>query len=224
MSGREGAAPSTGAGTGSMNLFVHLTPADLTADAAGACSIEKLGAATTALLADWLARWAATGGKVTMRPVIDLEPSETAPRTPSTSTTRPRRSASSACCATPTASSPAAASTPGAATSTTSPPTSRWETVGHRADQRPQSCAVVQKSPPAQDAHRLGLQAARRRHLHLDRTHRPPVHRPTRLPPATTAEKLTPRTPAPAQPGTSARARHSPPGEQCPCAAPASVT
>ena len=44
----------------------------------GAVSIEKLGAATTALLTDWLARWAATGGKVTLRPVLHLDPDDPA--------------------------------------------------------------------------------------------------------------------------------------------------
>ena len=66
--------------------------------------IEKLGAATTDLLNDWLTRYAAAGGKVIVRPVLDLT---TPPR--STSTTHPARCGSSACCATPTASSPAAA-------------------------------------------------------------------------------------------------------------------
>ena len=61
-----------------MNLFVHLTPQDLTEEETGAVTIEKLGAATTKLLTDWLARYAAAGGKVTLRPVIDL----TDPRRP----------------------------------------------------------------------------------------------------------------------------------------------
>ncbi len=57
------------------NLFVHLAPADLAADLAGgtgAVSIEHLGAATTRLLTDWLTRHTATGGKVVLRPVLDL--------------------------------------------------------------------------------------------------------------------------------------------------------
>ena len=37
-----------------MNLFLHLTPEDLTGEGTGAVSVEKLGAATTQLLADWL--------------------------------------------------------------------------------------------------------------------------------------------------------------------------
>ena len=52
---RPGTAP------GSMNLYVHLTPDDLRRDRCG--SIEKLGAATTQLLDDWLARHTAAGGK-----------------------------------------------------------------------------------------------------------------------------------------------------------------
>ena len=74
MSGREGAAPTPGHG-GVANLFVHLRPEDLEADltgGTGATSIEKLGAATTKLLTDWLTRLTDTGGKVILRPVLDL--------------------------------------------------------------------------------------------------------------------------------------------------------
>jgi hypothetical protein len=61
MSGRE-AAPSPSSG-GAMNLYVHLT------EGSDATSIEGLGAATTNLLTDWLAR---NTGKVILRPVLDL--------------------------------------------------------------------------------------------------------------------------------------------------------
>ncbi len=74
MSGREGAAPTPGHG-GVANLFVHLTPEDLEADLAGgtgAATIENLGAVTTKLLTDWLTRLTETGGKVALRPVLDL--------------------------------------------------------------------------------------------------------------------------------------------------------
>ncbi|MEO5652545.1 MAG: hypothetical protein ABIN79_13320, partial [Marmoricola sp.] len=75
MSGREGATPTPGRG-GIANLFVHLTPEDLQPDHAeggtGAVTIEKLGAATTKLLTDWLRSLTDTGGKVILRPVIDL--------------------------------------------------------------------------------------------------------------------------------------------------------
>ncbi len=60
---------------GVANLFVHLTPADLEAEltgGTGATSIEKLGAATTELLTDWLTRLTEAGGKVILRPVLDL--------------------------------------------------------------------------------------------------------------------------------------------------------
>ena len=70
LSGIEGAQPSTTGGIA--NLYVHLTPADLGPHATGAVAIEKLGAATTDLLADWLARHTAVGGKVIVRPVLDL--------------------------------------------------------------------------------------------------------------------------------------------------------
>ena len=77
MSGREGATPLPGHG-GVANLFVHLRPEDLEADldqnlsGTGAVTIEKLGAATTRLLTDWLTRLTSTGGKVVLRPVLDL--------------------------------------------------------------------------------------------------------------------------------------------------------
>ena len=83
LSGRDtAAAPSHGARTGATNLYVHLTPTDLAADLAadlprpdGApvlSSVEKLGAATTGLLTDWLTRFATAGTKITLRPVLDL--------------------------------------------------------------------------------------------------------------------------------------------------------
>jgi hypothetical protein len=75
LSGRDSAAPTRGARTGATNLYVHLTPADLAADLSdgtGAASIERLGAATTQLLTDWLTRFAAAGTKITLRPVLDL--------------------------------------------------------------------------------------------------------------------------------------------------------
>ncbi len=74
MSGREGAAPTPGHG-GIANLFVHLTPGDVEADLSGgtgAITLERLGAATTRLLTDWLARLPETGAKVIVRPVLDL--------------------------------------------------------------------------------------------------------------------------------------------------------
>jgi 5-methylcytosine-specific restriction endonuclease McrA len=73
MSGREAARPSrTG---GAANLYVHLTPADIEAELdgeTGAASIERLGAATTRLLTDWLTRYAETGARINLRPVLDL--------------------------------------------------------------------------------------------------------------------------------------------------------
>jgi hypothetical protein len=68
LSGRD-ARPS--ARTGATNLYVHLTPADLTTPV-GAASIEKLGAATTELLTDWLIRFAEVGARINLRPVLDL--------------------------------------------------------------------------------------------------------------------------------------------------------
>ncbi len=73
MSGREGAAPGH-SGFGAANLYLHLTPHDLVDDLegrAGAISIERLGAATTRLLTDWLTRHTTTGGRIIVRPVLD---------------------------------------------------------------------------------------------------------------------------------------------------------
>ncbi len=101
--------------------------------------IEKLGAATTQLLADWLARYAATGGKVTLRPVIDLDPDDPdAARPQSTRTTRPVRCASLRAARRPLRLPRLPHATPGAATSTTSPPTSRWQTADHPARPTPE--------------------------------------------------------------------------------------
>ncbi len=74
------ARPPPGSGTGAINLFVHLTPEDLPdqdlaghlAGSTGAVDIERLGAATTGLLDDWCTRHTAAGGKVIVRPVLDL--------------------------------------------------------------------------------------------------------------------------------------------------------
>ena len=64
---------------GVTTLFLHLTTQDLAADLAGgtgagtgAVTIERLGAATTVLLTDWLTRFATAGAKVIVRPVLDL--------------------------------------------------------------------------------------------------------------------------------------------------------
>ncbi len=71
MSGREGAAPTQNGGVA--NLYLHLRPEDLATDQTGAVTIERLGAATTRLLTDWLTRWNSTGGKILVRPVLDLD-------------------------------------------------------------------------------------------------------------------------------------------------------
>ncbi len=70
MSGRPGAAPTAG-GTGSLDLLVHVTPADLTGEH-GVASVEGLGAVSTRLLADWLGRHDLADGRVSVRAVIDL--------------------------------------------------------------------------------------------------------------------------------------------------------
>ncbi len=68
MSGRDGAAPTSGLGC---DWVVHFRPEDF-ADGSGAADVEKLGAITTELLAAWLARHALSSTRVRVRPVLDL--------------------------------------------------------------------------------------------------------------------------------------------------------
>ncbi|WP_445256013.1 hypothetical protein [Nocardioides aurantiacus] len=75
MSGRADAAP-TACGTGSLDLLVHLTPADLAGEH-GVATVEGLGAVSTRLLADWLGRHDLAGGRVSVRAVIDLADTRT---------------------------------------------------------------------------------------------------------------------------------------------------
>ena len=170
----------------------------------GGVSIEKLGAATTQLLTEWLARHCGAGGKITSAP--------SGPRRSRlrwTGTTHPKPCANKSSCATATASSPAAAATPAAATSTTSPPTSPWTKAAHQARPTRKPGTPLPQPPQDQDLHRLGLQTARPRRqpgcLRLDRPHRPPVRGQPGLPAPSTTKSLTPRHPGPPQPGPSAR-------------------
>ncbi len=70
MSGRPDAGPTAG-GTGSLDLVVHVRPADLTGTG-GAATAEGLGALSTRLLADWLTRHRLADGRVSVRAVVDL--------------------------------------------------------------------------------------------------------------------------------------------------------
>jgi uncharacterized protein DUF222 len=73
LCGRE-AGRTRGSG-GEVSLYVHLTTDDVEADrdgGTGVAVVERLGAMTTRLLADWLARYAEAGTRITLRPVIDL--------------------------------------------------------------------------------------------------------------------------------------------------------
>ncbi len=173
-----------------------------TSTGTGAVAIEKLGAATTDLLADWLTRHTAAGGESHRPPVLDLG----SDRPPSTSTTHPRRCANRSSCATATASSPAADATPGPATSTTSPPYIPIEDGGPPGQTNPLNLGTpVSDPPPDQDLHRLGLQTPRRRTAPTSGPHRPGTStRCTPTTPApTTAKNLTPRHPGPAPAGAS---------------------
>jgi hypothetical protein len=74
LSGRD-TGPTAGRSGGEVSLFVHFTGADLEADRAGGTGVavvERLGAVSTQLLTDWLARHAEAGVKITLRPVLTL--------------------------------------------------------------------------------------------------------------------------------------------------------
>ena len=175
LSGRDSAQhPSPAAARA--NLYVHLTPADLAADltgGTGAASVEKLGAATTRLLTDWLTRFAAAGTKITLRPVLDLNsPTGRGPARPTRSDARDRDAARR------DLRLPGLRSRlPGLRPR----PHHRIPTHGGRRTTGPnparQSRTSVPHPSPRQDPHRLALQTPRRRQLRVDRTHRPPVPR-----------------------------------------------
>ena len=79
LHGHDDPGPTHGSG-GGVNLYVHLAAQDLQADGAdgtGVAVIERLGAVTTRLLADWLKHYAEAGTRITLRPVIDLADDQT---------------------------------------------------------------------------------------------------------------------------------------------------
>ena len=190
MSGREGAAPTPGHG-GVANLFVHLAPADLEADLAGgtgAVTIERLGAATTKLLTDWLTRLTGTGTdtgtgtgtKVILRPVLDLAATTAVDQHDPPSTTA--RTSPVAGCALRLPRLPARLPDLRPRPHHPLRPARRRRTP--RADPPLESRAPVPHPPPRQDPHRVELPTHRRRRLHLDRAHRTPVrHQPRRQTP-----------------------------------------
>ena len=176
LSGRESAAPSRGARAGAANLYVHLTPADLDADltgGTGAASIEKLGAATTRLLTDWLTRFAAAGTKITLRPVLDLNSDRAVDQhDPPARDARDRGPARRACVF------------PGCGRDSRACDLDHiteylpMEDGGPPGQTRPGNLAPsVPSPPPREDPHRLALQTPRRRQLRVDRAHRAPVPR-----------------------------------------------
>ncbi len=63
------------AGLGSVELFVHVTPADLAAHTrggVGAATVEKLGPATTGVIGDWVRRVTGRDGPIRIRPVLTV--------------------------------------------------------------------------------------------------------------------------------------------------------
>ncbi len=218
MSGREARRPHTRRGARAMNLLPAPHPTTTSHRDAGPAPSRSRSSAptTTGLLADWLARYAATGGKD--HPPTGHRPHDDPDAVPrqSTSTTRPAQCASSASCATPTASSPAAAATPAAATSTTSPPTLPMADGGPPGQTNAsQSCAPVPVPPPPQDPHRLGLQdRSTTARLHSG-PHPPATSTPSTPPPAAhpndPGEEPDAPPPRPTPAGDTGTPRHSDP-------------
>ena len=141
-------------------------------------SIEKLGAATTQLLTDWLARHRAVGGKINLRPVLDLHHDWAVDQHDPPPAMREQVLLRDAHCVFPGCRRDSRGCdldhiTPYIAMEDGGPP-----------GQTPlRTRAPVPDPSPDQDPHHLGLQAPRRWLLHLDRAHRPPVRRHPHLPP-----------------------------------------
>ena len=160
LCGRDEAAPSRGARAAAANLYVHLTPADLAADldeGTGAASIEKLGAATTRLLTDWLTRFAAAGTKITLRPVLDLNATEAVDQHDPPEAMRETVVLRDAHCVFPGCCRDSRTCDLDHITEYLP-----MEDGGPPGQTRPrQSRASVPSTPPREDAHRVALQAAR---------------------------------------------------------------
>ncbi len=153
-------------------------------------TIERLGAATTRLLTDWLTRHAQAGGRVIVRPVLDLADPRTSdahdPPAWMRETARPARR------------DLRLPRLPARLPGLRPRPHRGLPAVGRRRTARPDvagdSRAAVPHPPPPQDPHRVDLPAQRGWQLHLDRAHRPPLHRPGPRPPTPTPRPLTPPT------------------------------
>ena len=188
ISGREGAAPSHGARVVPTNLYVHLTPDDLAADLTGrtgAASIEKLGAATTALLTDWLTRFAQTGAKITLRPVLDLTADWAVDQHDPPEAMRETVILRDAHCVFPGCRRDSRSCDLDHITAYL--PMEDGGPPGPDPPGKPRT--AVPHPPPHQDPLVMGLQTPRRRQLHLDQPHRPPVRRQSD--PSTDAKNLT---------------------------------
>ena len=174
MSGREDVSPSPHGGAA--NLYLHLTPEDLAADLtgrSGAASIEKLGAATTTLLTDWLTRIAQTGAKITLRPVLDLNSDWAVDQHDPPETMRETVILRDAHCVFPGCRRDSRACDLDHITEYL--PHGRRRTTRPNPARKPRP--PVPNPPPHQDPLHLGLQTPRRRPLHLDQPHRPSARR-----------------------------------------------
>ena len=193
--------PATVPRAGRTNLYVHLTPDDLAADLAGgtgAATIEKLGAATTRLLTDWLTRFAADRRQdhppPRPRPQLQTAVDQHDPPQAMRETVILR----DAHCVFPGCRRDSRACDLDHITDYL--PHRRRRTTGPNPPRQPRT--PVPHPPPRQDPLRLDLQTPRQRPLHLDQPHRPPIRRHPGHPPTTptTPKNLTAHHPGHPQP------------------------
>ena len=168
--------------TGALDLYLHLTPADLTdGDGTGAVSIEKLGTITTHLLTDWLARHCAVGGRINLRPVLDLNHDWAVDQHDPPAAMREQVILRDAHCVFPGCRRDSRSCDLDHIT-----PYIAMEDGGPPGQTHPGNLAPLCRTHHRIKTHTsLGLQTPRRRRLHLDRAHRPPVPSRPRLTPTT---------------------------------------
>ena len=143
----------------------------------GAATIEKLGAATTQLLTDWLTRFAAAGTKITLRPVLDLNSDAAVDQHDPPDAMRETVVLRDAHCVFPGCGRDSRACDLDHITEYLP-----MEDGGPPGQTRArESRAAVPDPPPREDPHRLALQTPRRRQLSVDGTDRTPVHRHAQL-------------------------------------------
>ncbi|HSK32441.1 MAG TPA: DUF222 domain-containing protein [Propionicimonas sp.] len=181
MSGHDHPVPS---GSGVADLYLHLTPQDLAADLSdlsdlgdldggtGAVSSERLGAATTRLLTDWLTRHTAAGGTIRLRPVLDLADDRAVDQHDPPGWMRELVLLRDSHCVFPGCRRDSRACDLDHITAY-----QPMDEGGPPGQTRAFNLAPLCRTHHRVKTHRLGLQATRPRPLHLDQPHRPPVRR-----------------------------------------------